>query len=194
LLIEWLSADGETDGTAMESGVAQMALRGKWAEGIEPRHFQWIVKDRLAICERPGGYGHHHRPVRRMEEIIWIRRNDFDRVVSMIDAPHNLHNYDEYEINYVHRPITLGDHLPEVLETTYTDFSNLLQAGERLLVHHEELGDTVCGAMAGYLLWAGMVTPGPRAVTVIEQITGRVLGPTGREIVAMAGALPSAAA
>jgi hypothetical protein len=178
----------------MESGVAQMAMRGKWAEGIEPRRFQWILKDKLAICERPGGYGQHHRRVRRMEEIIWIRRNDFDRVVSLIDAPHNLHNYDEYEVRWVHRPMTAGDRLAEVLEITYRDFNNLLEAGERLLVHHEELGDTICGVMAGYLLWSGMVGPGPRAVTVIEQITGRVMGPTGREMVALAGALPSATA
>jgi hypothetical protein len=178
----------------MESGVAQMAMRGKWAEGIKPRHFHWILKDKLAVCERPGGYGPHHRRVRRMEEIIWIRRNNFDRVVSLIDAPHNLHNYDEYELRYVHRPLAHGDHLARVLETTYRDFNNLLQAKERLIVHHEELGDVVCGAMAGYLVWSGLIDPPPRAITVIEHITGRVLGPEGRDIVSMAAALPSAGA
>ena len=30
-------------------------LRGKWALGITPRHFTWILKDKLAICERPAG-------------------------------------------------------------------------------------------------------------------------------------------
>ena len=30
-----------------------MAAKGKWAQGIEPRHFSWIIKDQLAICERP---------------------------------------------------------------------------------------------------------------------------------------------
>lgn len=174
--------------------MAQMAMRGKWAEGIQPRRFHWILKDKLAICERPGGYGQHHRRVRRMEEIIWIRRQGFDRVVSIIDAPLNLHNYDECEVRYVHRPMTLGDKLPPVLDTTYHDFNNLLESGERLLVHHEELGDTVCGAMAGYLVWGGMVTPAPHAITVIEQITERVLGPGGREMVSMAAGLPSAAA
>ena len=28
-------------------------LRGKWALGITPRNFTWILKDKLAICERP---------------------------------------------------------------------------------------------------------------------------------------------
>ena len=50
-------------------------LRGRWALGITPRHFTWILKDKLAICERPGGYGENHRRVRRQEEIIWIREN-----------------------------------------------------------------------------------------------------------------------
>jgi hypothetical protein len=173
--------------------VAQMAMRGKWAEGIEPRRFHWILKGKLAVCERPGGYGQHHRRVRRMEEIIWIRRNDFDRVVSLIDSPHNLHNYDEHELAYVHRPMVHGDQLAHVLEKTYRDFNNLIDAGEKLLVHHEELGDTVCGVIAGYLVWNGMVTPPPRAITVVEQITGRVLGPEGRELVSIAAQLPTAA-
>ena len=70
-------------------------LRGRWALGITPRNFTWILKDKLAICERPGGYGENHRRVRRQEEIIWIRENGFGCVVSIIPAPHNLHNYEE---------------------------------------------------------------------------------------------------
>ncbi len=70
-------------------------LRGRWALGIKPRHFTWILTDKLAICERPGGYGENHRRVRRQEEIIWIRENGFGCVISLIPAPHNLHNYDE---------------------------------------------------------------------------------------------------
>ena len=40
-------------------------MKGKWAQGIKPRNFAWIIRDRLAICERPGGYGVNHRRVRR---------------------------------------------------------------------------------------------------------------------------------
>ena len=32
-------------------------MKGKWAQGITPRNFVWVLKDRLAVCERPGGYG-----------------------------------------------------------------------------------------------------------------------------------------
>jgi hypothetical protein len=40
-------------------------VKGKWAAGIVPRHFTWIIKDRLSISERLGGYGANHRKVRR---------------------------------------------------------------------------------------------------------------------------------
>ena len=30
------------------------AMKGKWAQGITPRNFVWVLKDRLAVCERPG--------------------------------------------------------------------------------------------------------------------------------------------
>ncbi|MEZ5340801.1 MAG: hypothetical protein R2706_04955 [Acidimicrobiales bacterium] len=65
--------------------------KGKWAQGIQPRHFRWIIAGKLAICERPGGYGGNHRRVRRQEEIIWIRENRFSFVVSLIPSDHNLH-------------------------------------------------------------------------------------------------------
>jgi len=62
-------------------------LRGKWALGITPRNFTWIMKDKLAVCERPGGYGDNHRRVRRQEEIIWLRENGFGCLISIIPAP-----------------------------------------------------------------------------------------------------------
>ena len=78
-------------------------------------NFTWILKDKLAICERPGGYGDNHRRVRRQEEIIWIRENGFGCVISIIPAPHNLHNYDELGVTSRHRPFN-GEDLDAVAE------------------------------------------------------------------------------
>ena len=168
-----------------------MNMRGKWAEGIMTRNLIWIVKDRLAVCERPGGYGPQHRKVRRIEELIWIRRNDFKRVISIIPAAHNLHNYEEFDIDYVHRPIAIGDHLHEVLGILYVDLNKLIAHGERLLMHHEDVGDDIGGTMAGYLVWNGFVDTPHKAITVIERMINRVIGSHGREIVSAAMALPS---
>ena len=135
----------------------QLNMRGKWAEGIQPRNLIWIVTDRLAVCERPGGYGPQHRKVRRVEELIWIRRNDFKRVISIIPANHNLHNYEEFDIECVHRPVAIGKHLNTVLSVLYSDLNKLIKNNERLLLHHEEVGDAIGGTLAGYLVWNGFI-------------------------------------
>ena len=62
-------------------------MKGKWAQGIVPRYFTWIIKDQLSICERLGGYGVNHRKVRRQEEIIWVREQGFTRIVSLLASP-----------------------------------------------------------------------------------------------------------
>ncbi len=165
-----------------------MAGKGKWAQGIRPRNFFWIIKDQLAVCERPGGYGQNHRKVRRQEEIIWVREQEFTCVISLIPAPHNLHNYDELSLPYRHWPFAADDPTA-FLATIYPELKELLTSGAKLMLHGEELGDRICGAMAGYLLWDGLIDTGPYAIQVIEQITTRQLGPVGRELVATAGAL-----
>ena len=70
-------------------------MKGRWAAGIVPRNFNWIIRDYLAISERPGGYAPNHRRVRRQEEILWLRAQGFNRVVSLLGSNHNLHAYEE---------------------------------------------------------------------------------------------------
>jgi hypothetical protein len=164
-------------------------MKGKWAQGITPRNFVWVLKDRLAIAERPGGYGANHRRVRRQEEIIWIREQGFTRVISLISANHNLHNYDELGVAWLHRPLRVTDELINFQAALYSEIKQRLAADEKLLVHKEEVGDFVCGLVAGYLLWAGLVPYGPQAISVTERLTSRQLGPQGRELVANADTL-----
>lgn len=160
--------------------------KGKWAQGIKPRHFQWIIDGQLAICERPGGYGANHRRVRRQEEIIWIRENDFDFVVSLIPSNHNLHSYDELGLPWKHWPLAPSLDAEVALAQIYPELRNLLQSGSKLLLHGEEVGDRLAGVMAGYLRWTGMVPETSKAIIVIERILGRQMGPDGRELVAAA--------
>jgi len=132
-------------------------LRGKWALGITPRNLTWIIKDKLAICERPGGFGANHRRVRRQEEIIWLRENDFGCVVSIIGAPHNLHNYDELQLPYRHRPLTGTEDMNWWLKKFYTDISELLGKNLKIVVHAEEVSERLIGLMGGYIRWSGLI-------------------------------------
>jgi hypothetical protein len=161
-------------------------MRGKWAQGIVPRNFAWVMRDQLAVCERPGGYGVNHRKVRRQEEIIWVRENGFARIVSLLASPHNLHAYEELGVDYRHYPFGGHDDPRTALEPFWRDLGQMLAAGDKVLVHDDDLGDRVEGAVAGYLVFAGIVRQEPRAVAIVEQVLSRPMGPEAREIVAAA--------
>ncbi|MGH9102715.1 MAG: hypothetical protein ACRDYD_07000 [Acidimicrobiales bacterium] len=167
-------------------------MKGRWASGIEPRHFAWVVKGALAVSERPGGHARTHRRIRRQEEILWLKEQGFTRVVSLLPSPHNLHAYDELGVTWAHFPVGPAVELRTCLPEIYESLRSWLSAGERVLVHHEELGDLVLGVAAGYLLWSGKLTSGPAAVAVAEALVRRRIGPAGRAVVAEVGELPGA--
>ncbi len=167
-------------------------MKGKWAEGIRPRNFSWIIKDQLACSERPGGYGSTHRRVRRQEEIIWLRQQEFDLVISLSSAPSNLHNYDELNMPYLHRPFPPLDEVGNMMESMFGEIQTLLDRQQRVLIHRDELSDHVSGLVAGYLVWSGMVPELPRAVVITESIFERPLGPIGRGLVSEAAKLDAA--
>jgi len=164
-------------------------VKGKWASGIAPRNFAWIIKDQLAVSERPGGYARSHRPVRRQEEIIWIREQGFNRVVSLLPSPHNLHSYDEAGVASVHIPFGPHDSTGEVLSDLLPQMKAWLDAGERVLIHQEELSDRLQGIAAGYLVYAALVTDPAQAIAIVEQLNQRQMGPIGRQVVSAAATM-----
>lgn len=166
-----------------------MAAKGKWAKGIVPRNFCWIIKEKFAVCERPGGYGLNHRRVRRQEEIIWLRENGFTVVVSLIPSPHNLHNYDEYDVPWLHRPYQPEEEPIDTMRSLYPELHSLLESGNRVLVHREELGEHLSGLVAGYLVWAQLLPTGPQAISIVERMVDRQMGPVGRNMVSVALAM-----
>jgi hypothetical protein len=161
-------------------------MKSKWAAGIVPRNFAWIIKDRLAVSERPGGYARTHRRVRRQEEIIWLREQGFTRVVSLLPSPHNLHAYSELGVTSEHIPFGPHDEPRPIVEDIFNRLRDWIASGEKVLLHQEELSDTVQGVVAGYLVWCGLVKSPAHAISVIERINSRQMGPTGRQLVAMA--------
>jgi hypothetical protein len=159
-------------------------LRGKWAQGLRPRFFTWVVKDRLAAGERPGGFARNHRKVRRQEELIWLSAQGFTHVVSLLDSPHNLHAYEAAGLPYAHAPLVRHDDEAEHLRGAFETIAVFLDdPAEKLFVHHEEFGDRLLGALAGFLIYARFVESGPQTISIMEKLTGRNLGTEGRELV-----------
>jgi len=165
-------------------------MRGRWAAGIVPRNFCWIIKEHLAVSERPGGYAPNHRKVRRQEELLWLRAQGFTRVVSLLGSTHNLHAYEELGLEWSRFPMPAASETPNVLAALYPSMHRWLRNGERLLLHQEELGDCVMGVVAGYLLWSEILPDGPRAITAMEQLLRRQMGTVGRMIVAAVDEVP----
>ncbi len=166
-------------------------MRGKWAAGIPPRNFTWVIKDRLALSERPGGFAPNHRKVRRQEEIVWLQVQGFTHVISLLPSAHNLKAYEEHDLPSTQFALPPSGDTRAVLAELFEDIHRRLQAGERVLIHQEEMGDRVAGVAAGYLCWSGRLPGGPQATMVLERMTGHPMGPAGRELVATAGQLPS---
>lgn len=158
-------------------------LRGKWALGIQPRDLIWIIKDKLAICERPGGFGANHRKVRRQEEVIWLRENDFHCIVSVSGAPHNLQTYEEIGVPYRHVPILLSTDIDQWCRGFFAELNRLLAAGKRTVVHAEDVNDQLISVMGAYLRWLGVVNEATEAVTLIERLANRALEPSARSLI-----------
>lgn len=173
-------------------------MKGRWAQGLEPRGFTWIVRDHLAASERPGGFARNHRKVRRQEELLWLAGSGFTRVLSLLDSSHNLFAYEEVGMAYEHVPLGKREEWPARLGVAYRTLADwTADPAQRVLVHHEEFGERLLGVLAGYLLYArpDVFTSGPQAAVAIERITGREVGAEGREIIAVvvdAGVAPGA--
>ena len=160
--------------------MAAPQMKGKWARGIEPRMFSWVIKDRMAACERPGGYARNHRKVRRLEEIIWLREHGFTMIVSLLDSPHNLHAYDE--MSMPHTPGAAGPRRerpgqPPARRLRDHRRPRSTTPSRRSSSTSRSSATGSAGVLAGYLLYAGLVETGPIAISVIERLTSRQLGP-----------------
>jgi len=165
-------------------------VRGKWAAGIPPRNFTWVIKDRLAVSERPGGFAPNHRRVRRQDEIIWLRAQGFTLLVSLLPSHHNLQAYDDEHLAYAHFPLVPNVDPRPVLSDCFADLERSLHEGLQILVHQEELGDRVMGVAAGFLVWSGRIPAQPQAIAFVEHLVGHPMGSSGREIVVAAAGLP----
>jgi len=115
----------------------------------------------------------------------WIEKNpittpwDVDKDFSRYDKKGNLLPVaDVYEPQYL--PGT------QTANPDYSGYNSEESRGEKLVLHQEEVGDRICGFVAGYLLWARLVPYGPQAISITERLTGRQLGPLGRQLVATA--------
>ena len=124
------------------------------------------------------------RPSSRRDHLL--RENGFGCVISIIPAPHNLHNYDELGLPYLHRPFTGVDDLGTWLKSFYNELNGLLEGSTKVIVHNESVDDRVIGILGGYIRWSRMVDDPSMAINLTERIAKRQLDPFAREVILMA--------
>lgn len=140
----------------------------------------------MRCANAPAGTATTIAAARRQEEIIWLRENGFGCVVSIIPATHNLHNYDELGMPYLHRPFTGTDDLGMWLKAFYTEINMLLEGNTKVIAHNESVDDRLIGIMGGYIRWSGMVDDPSTVINLTERIAKRQLDPFAREVILMA--------
>jgi hypothetical protein len=72
-----------------------------------------------------------------------------------------------------------------VLDALYPALLAWLQAGDRILMHQDELSERVSGVIAGFLCWCKVIPELPNAIVAVEQLMKRQMGSAGRSIVAV---------
>lgn len=152
--------------------------------GLEPREFTWVITGRLAVSERVGGHGFQHRRVRREEEIAWLRAAGVTAVLSLLPGNQNLAAYRAAGLVAVHEP--LPDLEPASAERVFSALRNLLREQTTVLLHRDTIDEAVCGILAGYLVYAGLVSEPIVATDTIQRILHRPLGPEARAVIPQA--------
>lgn len=156
----------------------------KNVRGLEPRGFRWVIKDRLAVSERIGGYGFQHRKVRREEEIAWLAQHGVNSVLSLLPGNQNQSAYENAGFVFAAFPIEGEFEDDEDVNRAFAAFDDALAPGGAVvLVHRDTIDDTLCGLLAGYLVHSGLLKDPIVATDVIQKIMGRPLGPEGRRLI-----------
>ncbi|MEZ5176326.1 MAG: hypothetical protein R2823_09000 [Acidimicrobiia bacterium] len=155
----------------------------KKSTGLEPRGFRWVIKGRLAVSERIGGYGFEHRKVRREEELIWLRDRNINSIVSLLGPEQAAQPYDSAGFAFASMDVPADVEPEDAIPVFELLHRSLSAAGAVVLVHRDTIDDTLAGLLAGYLIHSGMLDDPIIATDVIQRILGRAIGPEGRRLI-----------
>ena len=151
--------------------------------GLEPRGFRWVIKDRLAVSERIGGYGFQHRKVRREEEIVWLQDHGVNTIVSLLGSQQNSMAYETAGLRFLSCEVA-NEIEPDETGPVFDVLAKALEPkGAVALVHRDTIDDTLGGLLAGYLIHSGILVDPIVATDVIQRILARAIGPEGRRLI-----------
>jgi hypothetical protein len=156
------------------------------ATGLQPRDFTWVIKGRLAVSQRVGGYGDHHRRIRREEELTWLTQNGFTGIMALCESAEGFSHYREVGLDVFHQPVPAGDESGFAKGFFDSLGKALVKKDATVLVHRDFIDDTIVGLLGGYLVASGMLESPVQAMAIIQEIAKRPLGPLGRSLIPVA--------
>lgn len=142
-----------------------------------------MIAGKLAVSERIGGHGFQHRRVRREEEILWLTDQGINSVFSLLPGNQNQAAYESAGFSYANHAVPGELELEEAAQIFKELEETLATDGASVLVHRDLIDDTVVGLLGGYLVHAGLIKDPIVATSIIQEITGRPLGPEGRRLI-----------
>ena len=116
----------------------------------KPRRIWWARPRKLCALERPGGGGRSHRPERRAAEIAYLKAHGVRLVVSVMPTRHNLSNYEEAGLDWLHLPLAAGEEA-ELLERLLALLRRELRVRGAVALHGNRHTDFVAAACAAHL-------------------------------------------
>lgn len=149
----------------------------------EPRTYSWIVPERLAVAERPGGGGRNHRRSRREGEIAWWRARGVEAVVSAMRTRHALADYEREGLTVRWHPLRDPDQARGELWVVAASVRELLDAGSGAVLVHCDLANEWLAAIDATLRMALGLSGTPRAALRAAAADGLPVGSLATSIV-----------
>lgn len=143
---------------------------------MEPQVHTWLIHDRLALAERPGGGGRSHRITRRTAELEWWKQQGIRTVVSTHPARTGLLDAALAGFAVEWHPLRSEDEAGASLqELAMAVGARLDDEQEAILVHCDRPGEwlTAVGAVLSAHLGC---TDGPRDALADMRSRGLVVG------------------
>ncbi len=119
----------------------------------EPMTYAWLIPERLAIAERPGGGGRSHRRLRRDGELGWWAAQGVTSIISGMRTRHGLLEAGLAGFRICWHPLESQDQAGRQAQALVADVRAHLERGEgAVLVHVDRAGEWLAGVDAALRL------------------------------------------
>lgn len=130
----------------------------------EPPVSTWLVDGRLALAERPGGGGRSHRRVRRDADLEWWAAHGVTAIVSGMRSRHGLLESALAGFAITWHPLVTEEQAVRELPALAETVTDLLAAGEVVLVHVDRPGEWLAAVDAVLRIALGLASSRPAAL------------------------------